>query len=776
MARRDDRHIMVKPIDPHLKRSNVSRREMLLGVAAAAGTQAFAQNTAAAGLDLTGRAIEVTLTPVTKTTARITIQALVGDVPQPVPVTGALTDARWPAPVARVRALSGPREIKCGDLTVTLSRDPLTLRVRGTGGRLLQEFRIDGATGNVSFSMSQGPIFGLGQGGPQFDRRGQIDQMNSGQGGYKLATHGAKVPIPLVIGTSGWAMFVHQPAGTFDFTGSSEGIFKPVRPDSALPLDLFVIGASGPAAVLGEYARITGFPEMPPLWSFGYQQSHRTLGPPEEIVEEARKFREKKLPCDAMIYLGTGFCANGWNTDNGEFTWNSRAFPDPKAAIDELHKQNFKVALHIVLEGQRLTGTVADPCTAAPLPTGRIGPAGRTENAGWPPDRQVSCYWPAHKPLFDLGVDGWWPDQGDGLDGPSRLARNRMYYDGSQMYRPNERVYALHRNAYPGMQRYAAFLWSGDVRSTWETLKTHVPVGINAGLSGIPFWGTDIGGFIPTADFTGELYARWFQFAAFNPLFRSHGRDWRLHLPWGWDTGEIGVPETPSYHPAPAEIRDPSIEPICKKYLELRYRLMPYLYSAVKDTCETGIPIIRALWLHYPEDSIATARGDEYLYGRDMLVAPIVEKGAKSRTVYLPHGVWYDFWTKEKLTGGREIVRAVDLETLPLYVRAGAIVPMGPVKQYTGEKVDGPVELLIHPGADGNFSLYEDDGASFDFRKGSYTRIQISWNDRQRKLSLRLAAGSRSPSAGEGRFAVRVAGGADVHEVMFSGKPVTYKL
>ena len=599
--------------------------------------------------------------------------------------------------------------------------------------------------------------------------------MGSGQAGFKLATHGAKVPIPLLISTSGWAMFIHQPAGAFDLSGP-EGVFAPANPDSATPLDVFVIGAATPAAILREYAMITGFPEMPPLWSLGYQQSHRTLGPPEEILDEARKFRERKLPCDAMIYLGTGFCPNGWNTDNGEFTWNAKAFPDPKASIDGLHDLNFKVVLHVVLEGRHLTGTVSEPCTAPPLPSGRTSPAGRTENTGWPPDRQTSCYWPFHKPLFDLGVDGWWPDQGDGLDGPSRLARNRMYFDGHQKYRPNQRVYALHRNAYPGMQRYAAFLWSGDVRSTWETLKTHVPVAINTGLSGIPYWGTDIGGFIPTPDFTGELYARWFQFAAFNPLFRSHGRDWRLHMPWGWNTGEIGVLETNNYHPEPSEIRDLSIEPICKKYLELRYQLMPYLYSAVKESCGTGMPIIRAMWLHYPQDAAATARGDQYLYGRDILVAPIVEKAATSRAVYLPEGVWYDFWTKEKLAGKREIVRKVDLATIPLYVRAGAILPMGPVKQFTGEKSGVPLSLWIHPGADGTCVLYDDDGISFNFRRREFLGIEVGWNDRTRRLSMRLAADSRKPTAEQERMVVHVVGESASRDVAFKGRPMELKI
>jgi alpha-glucosidase/alpha-D-xyloside xylohydrolase len=348
-----------------------------------------------------------------------------------------------------------------------------------------------------------------------------------------------------------------------------------------------------------------------------------------------------------------------------------------------------------------------------------------------------------------------------------------MYFEGSQLYRPNERVYALHRNAYAGMQRYGAFLWSGDIQSTWETLKVHVSVGINAGLSGIPYWGTDIGGFIPTQEYTGDLFARWFQFAAFNPLFRSHGRDWRLHLPWGWTVGEIGYPETPKYQPDQSTLHNPAIEPICKKYLELRYQMMPYLYSAVKETCETGLPIIRALWLHYPDDPVAVARADEYLYGRDVLVAPVVENEANSRTLYLPHGTWYDFWTREQFDGGREITRHVDLATIPLYCRAGAIIPMGPVKQYVDEIVDIPLTLWIYPGADGKFSLYEDDGKTFNYRNGEFTRVEMSWNDGSRRIDLRLGKGSRMLGAQRRRFLVQIAGQSGTHEIVFAGTPAS---
>lgn len=750
----------------------MTRRQALKNAASAgAGILLGTPAAIAQGLiEVAGGPAEIAVIPFSKRTVRLAIRAVQNAQPQPLHSDGALVKEEWGPPVARVTSLTGPQTIRSGDLNVTLSGPPLKVRIEGPDGPLVQELSFDAVTGKITFQIGESPLLGLGQGGPQFDRRGSTDRMGSGQAAYKLGTHGARVPVQFLIGSSGWAMYIHQPLGGFDLTGNY-GQFLPPEAQSALPIDLFVIGAKEPEAIMREYAGITGFPEMPPLWSFGYQQSHRTLGSPEEILHEAKTFREKKLPCDAMIYLGTDFCPNGWNTHNGEFAWNEKAFPNPKQAIQTLHDEHFKVVLHVVIEGRILSGKVTDACTAPPLPTGR------TADGPWPADRQVSCYWPAHKPLLDLGVDGWWPDQGDGLDAPSRLARNRMYFEGQQMYHPNERVYALHRNGYAGMQRFAAFLWSGDILSSWETLKTHVPVAVNTGLSGIPYWGTDIGGFIPTQDFTGELFVRWFQFAAFNPLFRSHGREWRLRLPWGWNTGEIGAfRETPRYHPDPTELHNAAVEPICKKYLELRYRLMPYLYTVVKETCETGLPIIRSMWLHYPDDATAAARGDQYLYGRDILVAPIVEKGAASRSLYLPRGVWYDFWTDEKIEGAREIVRKIDLETIPLYVRAGAILPMGPVKQYTSEQVDGPLTVLIYPGSDGAFSLYEDDGNTFNYRRGEYMRVNFSWNDRRRRVSLRLENGSRMMGSAKRKFVLQLAGESRTRELLFSGRPVELKL
>ncbi|HEV8370179.1 MAG TPA: TIM-barrel domain-containing protein [Pyrinomonadaceae bacterium] len=758
---------------------SLSRREVLKSLMAAGTVSALQASRAPvhasfgdSPLEVFGRPVDLTISAISRYTLRIKFAAITGE-SEIVPASNdSLVQSDWQGPRKQFKRIAELRDFQLGDFSIKFGSEPLSFSIE-TNGRIVQRLRIDKKTGALSFELGKSPVLGLGEGGPQFDRRGNADQMRSGQGGYRLRTHGGRVPVQWLIGTSGWAIYIHQPTGTFDLT-AQEGLFVP-KPNTQLPLDVFLVATTDPVAVMGEYARLTGFPEMPPLWSLGYLQSHRTLRGPEEVKWVARTFREKKLPCDALIYLGTDFTPSGWNTHNGEFTWHPTNFPDPKSLVNDLHRLNFKVVLHTVLEGRRLTGKVSEPCTAVPLPSGRT-----TDNR-WPDDRQVSCYWPVHKQLYDVGIDGWWPDQGDGLDGPSRLARNRMYFEGSQQLRPNERPFALHRNGQAGMQRFAAFLWSGDVYSTWETLKNHVPIAVNTGLSGIPYWGTDIGGFVPTKEYTGELHVRWFQFGAFCPLFRAHGRTWHLRLPWGWNTGELGISEVSNYtggaaDPDESELHNSQVEPICRQYLELRYQLMPYLYSVVREGCKTGLPIIRALWLHHSDDPETAGRGDEFLWGRDILVAPVIEKGATTRELYLPLGAWFDFWTGEKVAGGRQIKRGVDLATVPLYVRAGAVIPFGPVKQYTEERVDGPTVLRVYPGADGAFTLYEDDGKTFNFRRGEWTGIRLAWNDKAHRLSLELARGSRLTQSNRRVFDVQLATERATQRIEFSGRPINIRL
>lgn len=715
-----------------------------------------------------GKPVEIVVSSLSPATVRLSVLPLETGRAAPVPMDGAVVPEGEGRAIVRCRARERFDAVRTGNLVVKFTPEPPTLRVETRTGQPVQRLTLDAKTAGMSFLLSKGPLLGLGQGGPQFDRKGTTDRMRSGQGGYQLGTHGGRVPIQWLVGTDGWGMFIHHPLGTFDFTGA-EGRFA--APDEGLPLDVFVVSSLNPAEIMREYARITGYAELPALWTIGYMQSHRTLAGPEEVLGVARTMREKRLPCDALIYLGTEFTPSGWNTRNGEFTWHGGNFPEPKGMIDTLHSQHFKVVLHIVIEGRLLTGTVQELCD----PKNAV-PSGRSPDNRWPDNRNVPCYWPYHKPLYDIGVDGWWPDQGDGYDAPSRLNRNRMYWEGSQLWRPNERPFALHRNGYAGMQRYAAFLWSGDVQSRWETLRTHVPVAVNTGLSGIPYWGTDIGGFIPTQEYTGELHVRWFQFGAFCTCFRAHGRHWHLRLPWGWNGGDGGPMETTTFKPDPVELKNPQVEPILKKYLELRYRMLPYTYTAVRECCDTGLPIMRALWLHYPDDPAAVARGDQYLWGRDVLVSPVVEKGASNRRLYLPRGTWFDFWTEERVVGGREIERKVDLETMPLHIRAGSILPLGPVKQYADEHVDAPLTLVVYPGADGASTLYEDDGRTFEYRKGAWMRIEMGWRNVERRLTLRLARGSRMLPPAWRTIEVRLAGERATRTLIFDGRPVEVRM
>ena len=729
-----------------------------------------------------GSPAEILVSSVSPNTVRLTVSPLAA---KGAPDTGALVDPAVGKPLGRRREAFPP--IRAGNLTVRFTADPPTLFVDDSAGQSVQQLVMDAKSPNVSFLLPKGPLLGFGEGGPQFDRKGTTDRMRNGQGGYQLRTHGGRVPIQWLIGTDGWGMYIHQPLvaspppahgapsppPVFDFTGPV-GRMLPVG--EVAPLDVFITASKTPAEIVREYARLTGLAELPALWTFGYMQSHRTLGGADEVKWVAKTFREKQLPCDALIYLGTEFTPSGWNTRNGEFGWKPENFPDPKKMIDELHDLHYKVVLHIVIEGRRMSGAVTEACTSD-----KAVPSGRTADNRWPDDRAVPCYWPYHKPLMDIGVDGWWPDQGDGLDAPSRLARIRMYWEGPQQYRPNERPFALHRNGYAGMQRYGAFLWSGDVYSTWETLKAHVPIAVNTGLSGIPFWGTDIGGFVPTPEYTGELHVRWFQFGTFCPSFRAHGRTWHLRLPWGWNTGELGHEEVRGYtggagHPDPSELRNALVEPIVKKYLELRYQLLPYTYSAAKECTETGLPMIRALWLHHSGDPLAVARGDQFLWGRDFLISPVVEKGATARKVYLPRGSWFDFWTEERIDGGREIERTVDLATMPIHVRAGAIIPLGPVKEYAEQSVERPLRLVVYPGADGSYVLYEDDGKSFDYRKGGWMKVELSWRDRDRRVSLRLAQGGRMLPPAHRPITIRVAGSQVEKTIVFDGSPLEVRL
>jgi alpha-glucosidase (family GH31 glycosyl hydrolase) len=279
------------------------------------------------------------------------------------------------------------------------------------------------------------------------------------------------------------------------------------------------------------------------------------------LINIVQTFRDKKIPIDAVIYLGTGFCPQGWNTEQPSFDFNPAVFKrNPREVIADLHARNVKVVTHIV------------PWQRDRLPTlqGTIPPAeGETIDGS-----HILSYWQQHVKLFDAGVDAFWPDEGDWFDLFERVKRHQLYYQGPLSTRLNVRPWSLHRNGYLGIAQWGGWVWSGDTDSSWRTLEAQVMVGLNHSLSLSPYWGSDTGGFYPNAELTGELYARWFQFSSFCPSFRSHGRTWWTRLPWGWGLSEMGPLENGRNNPNPSELNNPAIEPVCRQSARARSSLL----------------------------------------------------------------------------------------------------------------------------------------------------------------------------------------------------------
>jgi alpha-glucosidase/alpha-D-xyloside xylohydrolase len=724
-----------------------------------------------------GQPAELTIRPAGAHGARITLTPWDGK--RDLPKNPALVAAADTKPALRIRQLDTPATVEVGGMKVTVQPSPLRVTFSAPDGAAIQELTFQD-DGGVDFRLDGQPVLGLGGGGPkpekgqdwrrqpvEFDRRGRLHAM---QPRWQSGAYGSRNPVPLLVGTGGWGLFFATPWGRIDLREPASGRFLPVAAQDlgetrqtfgnqqknlgkGLPprstfvpglLDVFVFDARRPADLVKDIATISGAAAMPPKWALGYMQSHRTLEDDAQMVGIVETFREKRIPLDAVIYLGTGFTPRGWNTMQPSFDVNPAVFQrDPKRVFADLHAHHVNVVLHMV------------PWDRDKLPV--------------LDDAHMPDYWKQHEPLVKAGVDGWWPDEGDWLDLHERLERHRLYHDGPLSTQPDRRPWSLHRNGYLGIARWGGWIWSGDTDSAWKALEAQVAVALNASLSLSPYWGSDIGGFFTKPELTGELYARWFQFGAFCPSFRSHGQDWWARLPWAWGLGKQGVRETKNAPPTSA-LNDPEIEKIARRYAELRYQLLSYNYSLAWETRQTGLPFMRALWLHYPDDGKARGIGSEYLWGRDLLVAPVFEKGATTRKVHLPAGTWYDWWTGKKIAGGREITREVDLATMPIYARAGAIIPLDPVRQYTGEPVKAPLTLRIFPGADGSFTLYEDDGSSLDYLEGKFALTAFAWDDKARTLTIQ----PRSPAVRAQTFRI-VLGGRE-KTVAYRGKPVSIVL
>jgi len=527
-------------------------------------------------------------------------------------------------------------------------------------------------------------------------------------------------------------------------------------------IDLYVLPGSSLKAVIGSYAQLTGTMPMPPKWALGYHQSRYSYTTQAEVLTLARTFQSKKIPCEA-IYLDIHYM-----DEYRVFTFDKVRFPNPAAMVRELADMGIHL-VPIVDPGVKrdgrypvyLSGVAGHHfCESIEgnVYTGVVWP-GESAFPDFTDDKAVAWWGDNHKFYTDLGIQGIWNDMNEPavfndtktmdvnvmhknngnlvthgeVHNLYGLLMSKATFEGLQRQLQGGRPFVLTRAGYAGVQRYAA-IWTGDNRSFWDHMLLAMPMVMNLGLSGVAFAGPDVGGFAHHS--SAELLARWTQMGAFFPFFRNHSAiDMVRQEPWSF--GE-------------------EIEEICRRYIQLRYQLMPYLYTQFYEASQTGVPVMRPLLLEYPEDTSTTNLSDEFLCGRDLLVAPVYQPDARHRMVYLPTGRWYDYWTGVSYEGGRHIVAAAPLDTLPLFVRAGAMLMQGPVHQYANDKGDKSdkmltepqgLELHVYARAASRSTVvtdvgrwYDDDGETYAYERGIYSLLEFLWQEEAERAQLVITA------------------------------------
>jgi alpha-D-xyloside xylohydrolase len=484
--------------------------------------------------------------------------------------------------------------------------------------------------------------------------------------------------------------------------------------------------------VIAGYREATGVAPLLPRWAYGFWQCRERYASSQELLDAVDGFRSRHLPMDLIVQDWQYWGKYGW----GSYQWDEKFYPDPKALIQGLHDRHAKFMISVW-----------------PNPHGKAGDAIK-EAKGFinrevydvtNPDIRALRWKFLNEAFFSIGTDAWWQDAAEPLDdgnpmessttfmGSGNLWRNaypffhsECVYEGQRAADPSKRVCNLTRSAYLGQQRFGTIVWSGDVAGDWITFRRQIPAGLNFCMAGIPYWTTDCGGFFrpddeyQSSDYN-ELQARWFEWSTFCPILRIHGYKTKTEI-WNW------LPET---------------QRILADYDTFRYRLLPYTYSEAWQVTSAGSTLMRALALDFRLDPKALGVSDEYLFGKELLVAPVTEPKAGQRTVYLPKGAdWIDFWTGEVHRGGETVQAAAPLERIPLYAKAGSILPLGPSMEWSDQKPSDPIELRVYSGSDGSFSLYEDSGDSYDYEKGAHTMIQLSWNEAERQLTIGPCKGS----------------------------------
>jgi alpha-D-xyloside xylohydrolase len=661
-------------------------------------------------------------------------------------------------------------------------------------------------TGSITFSAGKEQLFRDGKhimtpevvnGEKTYRSEMVVEMYGSREGFYGLGQHQAGVwnyrgasvdlsqentviAVPMLLSSKGYGIFWNN-----DSRSRVNNRFVHVTyisSEVADTIDYYFIYGPDFDKIIAGYRELTGEVPMFGRWAYGFWQCKNRYKSQEEIVGIAKKIRDQHIPADDIVQDWF------WWNRKGEHVFNKN-YPDPQAMVTNLHDLHFHLMISVwpffepgskEYDYMEQHGYFIDKTKVAHPPFHALGMA--VYDPTNPAARKY--YWDLmNEHLFKLGTDAWWLDttepetegqeenillnhklhigSGNRYANIFPLMTTKAVYDGQRSASDQKRVFILSRSAFAGSQRNGVTAWSGDVLSDWLSFKRQIPAGLNFSVSGLPYWTTDIGGFFiasPSDPKFRELFVRWFQFGAFSPIFRVHGTRYNPDENELWSYG-------------------PEAGKILLQYDTLRYRLLPYIYSlAWKTTSESYTPM-RPLVMDFREDVNAQNVGDQFMYGPAFLVNPVTEPGATTRRVYFPQAKWYDFWTGAAADGGKFADVAATLDRMPLYVRAGSIVPMGPEEEYSSQKPDNPIELRIYPGADGDFTVYEDQGDTYNYEKGQFATIPIHWNDATHTLKIGERKGSFPGMLENRTFNVVVVGqdhGAGVDVVSSPDKAVQY--
>ncbi|PTQ93542.1 alpha-D-xyloside xylohydrolase [Mucilaginibacter yixingensis] len=498
----------------------------------------------------------------------------------------------------------------------------------------------------------------------------------------------------------------------------------------------YVVFAGKADEAIGSYRRLAGPMPMLPQWALGYIHCRERYKSQDEILDNTRQFRERNLPMDMIVQDWQYWGKYGWNA----MQFDEQHYPDPEKMVQDIHSLNARLMVSVWSKIDP-TSEVGQEFTRRDLFIKD------TQWVDFYKPEAAALYWEQFsKRLLSTGIDAWWQDatepENDDLEGrrigegqiPGETYRliypllvTKTVYEGSRRDRPGQRVFILSRSAYPGAQRYAVATWSGDIGNDWEAMRKQLAAGLSYMASGMPWWTFDAGGFFRPGDGQykdpdyHETFLRWLQLSVFMPLMRVHGYMTDTEF---WHYGE-------------------AVTTHARNYLNLRYRLLPYIYSEAARV-NNGYTLMRPLVMDFAADDIATGLTDQFMFGPSIMVAPVLRPAVAERSVYLPahKGGWIDFWTGQRYEGETDVDATATLDHIPLFIKAGGIIPMGPVKQYAAQYPDAPVELHIYTGASGMFTLYEDDGETFAYEDRAHASIKITWNEEDQHLKIGKREGS----------------------------------